>query len=62
VTNTGSQVGERYERGGIGCGQQNKGVVSGGKQWLFSFLLREHGFCVHNWITADFTPQIQINT
>ena len=62
MTNTGSQVGERYERGGVECGQQNKGVVSGGEQWLFSFLLWEYDFCMHNWIRADFAPKMQINT
>jgi hypothetical protein len=37
-------------------------IISGGKRRSFSYLLLEYDFCVINWITVDFTPQIQINT
>jgi len=33
--------------------------ISGGKRRLFSFLLLEYNFCLLNWISVDFTPQIQ---
>jgi hypothetical protein len=35
-------------------------ITSGGKRWLFSFILLEHDSCLLNWIRVDFTPQIQI--
>ena len=40
---------------------KNKDVISGGKIWLFSFLLCEYDFCWLNWIRVYFTPQIKIN-
>jgi len=38
---------------------RNKGIISGGKLRLFSFMLREYDFCLLNWIRVDFTSQIQ---
>ena len=41
------------------CSPKTKVIISGVKWGLFSFLLLEYDFCLFNWISMDFTPQIQ---